>query len=171
MTLVAPAFAPMAKGLAAAANTAPKAIPAAQPEAPRSSGGEASAANLRSETARAVDAAGQSAVAPRLRDQETTERSNRLRARQDAPTGPPPAFEESLLERRWRTAFDPPDIRKLATSSAQTDQAPANVEVAVLPVKGESDTAPVPSELAKAGFAETRAISDDALPATLNVRG
>ncbi len=112
MALVAPAIAPLAKGLpVATSHTAPKATATPQTEAPRSSAGEASAANLRTETARAIDAPGQSAVSPRLRDQETAERSNRLLAKNDRPTGPRPAFDESLLERRSRTAFDPPEFQ------------------------------------------------------------
>ena len=172
MTLVAPAIAPLAKGLAVAtSHTAPKAAASPQTEAPRSSAGEVSAANLRTETARAVDAAGQTAVAPRLRDQETTERSNRLPAKHDAPTGPPPAFDESLLERRSRTALDPPEIIEQTKSAPPSGDTDTDEEPPASPVAITTDTPPTPSEKAEAGFAETRAISDDAKLATLDVKG
>jgi len=171
MTLVAPTVAPLAKGLSVAtSHTAPKATTTPATEAPRSSTGEVSAGNLKTETARAIDAAGQSSVAPRLRDQETVERSKRLPPKLDVPTGPPPAFQESLLERRTRTALDPPDIMKEARPAptggdTETDEPPAPPDIA------QSDTPPTPIEKAEAGFAETRAISDDSKLATLDVRG
>ena len=57
--------------------TAQTAIRTAQPQAPetaRASAGEAAAANVRTETPIAIQAAEQSAVAPRLRDQETADK-------------------------------------------------------------------------------------------------
>ncbi len=171
MTLVAPTVAPLAKGLSVAtSHTAPKATTTPAAEAPKSSTGEVSAGNLRTETARAIDAVGQSAVAPRLRDQETVERSKRLPPKLDAPTGPSPAFDESLLERRTRTALDPPDITKVArpapaTGDAETEEPP------VPPAIAQSDTPPTPIEKAEAGFAETRAISGETEQTTLDVKG
>ena len=172
MTFAAPAVAPLAKGLSVAtSHTAPKATAAPTTEAPKSSAGEVSAGNLRTETARAIDAASQSAVAPRLRDQETVERSKRLPPRLDAPTGPPPAFDESVLERRSRTAFDPPDAAVKTETEPPKEDADDDDTSAPFPVESKSDTPPNPREKAEAGFAETRAISDDAKLATLNVKG
>ncbi|MGI9394430.1 MAG: hypothetical protein ACR2OY_07270 [Boseongicola sp.] len=172
MALVAPAIAPLAKGLSVAtSHTAPKATAALQTEAPRSSAGEVSAANLKSETARAIDAAGQSAVAPRLRDQETAERSNRLSAKNDKPTGPRPTFDESLLERRSRTAFDPPEIANKPKLEPVSGGSDAAYKAHASAIKDPSDTPPARSEKAEAGFAETRAISGDAILATLDLKG
>lgn len=172
MTLVAPTVAPLAKGLSVAtSHTAPKPASTPQTEAPRSSGGEVSAANLRTETARAIDAAGQSAVAPRLRDQETIERSKRLPPKLDAPTGPPPAFDESVLERRSRTALDPPETVAPAKSVPPNKDAEAEEEPPPAPVALTPETPPTPSERAEAGFAETRILSEPDQPAALDVRG
>lgn len=174
MALVAPAIAPLAKGLSVAtSHTAPKATASPQTEAPRSSAGEVSAANLKADTARAIDAAGQSAVAPRLRDQETTERSNRIPAKNDAPTGPRPTFDESLLERRSRTAFDPPEVARPTASVPPSD---------VSDTKDKSDRATNATQLvanipsgvtanAEEGFAEALVLSEPGKPATLDVRG
>ncbi len=171
MTLVAPAVAPLAKGLSVAtSHTAPKAAATPLTEGPRSSTGEASAANIKSETSRAIDAAGQSAVAPRLRDQETTERSNRLAAKRDAPTGPPPTFDESLLERRSRTALDPPEIA-VQTNAPPSEKTENDQELPTPPPKLVSDTPPTPTEKAEASFAETRAISEPSVSATLDAKG
>lgn len=172
MTLVAPAVAPLAKGLSVAtSHTAPKAASTPLSEAPRSSTGEVSAANIKSETSRAIDAAGQSAVAPRLRDQETTERSNRLAANRDAPTGPSPAFDESLLERRSRTALDPPEFAKQAKWPPPSEETKTDKEPPAAPAAFVSETPPTPREKAEAGFAETRAISDTSQSTTLDVKG
>lgn len=76
----------------------------------RGSAGERSAGSLRPETLRAVDAARQKTVAPRLRSQETTEQTDRTFADKDGPTGPPPAFEESALARIRRRALEPPEL-------------------------------------------------------------
>ncbi|MGI9390370.1 MAG: hypothetical protein ACR2O1_09965 [Boseongicola sp.] len=174
MALVAPAIAPLAKGLAVAtSHTAPKATAALQTEAPRSSAGEVSAANLKAETARAIDAAGQSAVAPRLRDQETAERSNRLSAKNDTPTGPRPTFDESLLERRSRTAFDPPEI------ATQAKSAPAriipdtndNSDDTAINLQAPTGIQAQVTTQAEEGFAEALNLSESGTPPTLDVRG
>lgn len=174
MALVAPAIAPLAKGLSVAtSHTAPKATATPQTEAPRSSAGEVSAANLKTETARAIDAPGQSAVSPRLRDQETAERSNRLSAKYDAPTGPRPTFDESLLERRSRTAFDPPEIADQAKSTPPPGISASN-NGADETVKDVEAPPRVPSKVtaqAEEGFAEALVLSEPGKPATLDVRG
>jgi len=174
MALVAPAIAPLAKGLSVAtSHTAPKATATPQTEAPRSSSGEVSAANLRTETARAVDAPGQSAVAPRLRDQETTERSNRLSAKNDRPTGPRPTFDESLLERRSRTAFDPPEIAdraKPAPPSEESDTAD-DAERTANDVQAPAGAPSTVTAQAEEGFAEVLILSEPDIPATLDIRG
>ncbi len=75
----------------------------------KATSGVASAANVRAETTQAVDPSRQASVAPRLRDQETLERTPRLGPSGDGPTGPPPAFQETPLQRAARTVFDPPE--------------------------------------------------------------
>ena len=174
MALVAPAIAPLAKGLSVAtSHTAPKATATPQTEAPRSSTGEVSAANLRTETARAIDAPGQSAVAPRLRDQETAERSNRLPAKNDSPTGPRPTFDESLLERRSRTALDPPEIADQASTPpprgiSDADDKP---EAAVNDIPAPARVPSTATAQAEESFAEALVLSEPGKPGTLDVRG
>lgn len=156
-------LAPKSAAPPAPATTANK---TAQPEMARSSVGEAAPRNIRAETTQAVDATEQTTLMPRLRDQETAERTNRTPPDTRAPAGPPPAFEESPLERQARVAFDPPE--------PEVDR-PAPKELADgpdLPEAGERslsraepdelpDPPPTPSERAETSFAETRAIADD----------
>lgn len=143
-----------------------------QAESARSSAGENAAANVRAETTRAVDAPEQSAVAPRLREQETKERPDSVF---DELVGPEPTFEESPLERQARVALDPPEIEAApAKSDAQAVQArspddvddPA-IETTEPPVF--EDPPPTPSEKAEASFAETRTLATTAEPATIDV--
>lgn len=151
---------------------------ASQPQAPetaRASAGESSAANIRLETTKAVTAPEQTAVAPRLRDQETAERSERALPANDTPTGPPPTFEESPLERQVRVAFDPPEPE--AANDAPAPAAKAEVrdtpeDLPELTVSGEAppaDPPPTPAEKAEASFAETRTMSKPHEPSTVNV--
>ncbi|MCG6883258.1 MAG: hypothetical protein LJE62_05830 [Silicimonas sp.] len=127
------------------------------PETPRASAGEAAASNIPLETAKAVTSPEQSAVAPRLRDQENAEQSNRADLRKDVPTGPPPAFDESPLERQARLAFDPPEHPVEGPSRDS-----ASIEAGDAPEDVESDAGytieppPTRSERAEASFAETR---------------
>lgn len=125
--------------------TANRTLTPSGPDTARASVGEVAAGNVRAETARAVDAPEQSAVAPRLRDRETTEASQRLAREADAPTGPPPSFEESPLERQKRTAFEPPDIRPKPDSAQQEPPGRAR-------------------EQAEIGFAGTRALAEPREP-------
>jgi hypothetical protein len=172
MTLVAPAVAPQAKGLpVATSHTAPKAAATPLTEAPRSSTGEISAANIKPETSRAIDAAGQSAVTPSLRDQETAERSNRLSARRDAPTGPPPAFDESLLEQRARTALDPPEFAERAKSQPREIQTNENSRSAQIDFQILEPTASAVTTQAEEGFAETLVLSEPSKSTELDIRG
>lgn len=146
---------------------------AAQPQAPetaRTSAGEAGAANVRAETPSAVQAAEQSAVAPRLRDQETAETTDRDVPTKDAPTGPPPSFEESPLERQARVALDPPEKSEAANAedappptrdeerSATTQEEPKAVE-----------PPPTPTERAEVSFAETQSLAEPKGPATVDL--
>lgn len=147
------------------------------PEAARASVGEASASNVKLATASAVTAPDQAAVAPRLRDQETAERTERSAPGKDAPTGPPPSFKESPLERQARVAFDPPELPvepafdlNAEVSSADrdvTEDVPQESEA--LDEGAEIDPPPTPSERAEASFAETRTISEPREPATVDV--
>lgn len=145
------------------------------PEAARASAGETSAAQITMMTARAVTAPDQAAVAPRLRDQETAERTERAPQAKDAPTGPPPAFKESPLERQARIAFDPPEVPTLpepvardvpnaVAAPSETDLGQSRLEAAP-----PADPPPTPTERAEASFAETRTISTPKEPATIDM--
>lgn len=166
-------FAPK-PAVAAAPPTASKTTAPPSPDTARASVGEAAAGNLRAETARAVDAPEQSAVAPRLRDQETAERTDRLPPDTDRPTGPPPAFEESPLERQARVALDPPDTPPEAAPPVQDTPGNATETTAreiSLPGDDTKDTAPPPTprERAEVSFAETRTMSEPREAAAFDV--
>lgn len=153
------------------------------PETARSSAGEATAANVKTETAKAVTAPEQSAIAPRLRDQETTERSERAPLAKDAPTGPPPTFVESPLERQARVVFDPPDLNAMPQKSEavpQIEAEPRGEETGPSPeppvgapeANAEAppqDPPPTPTERAEASFQETITLSEPKEPASIDV--
>lgn len=157
--------------------SANKAVQAAAPEAARASAGETAASNVKLATSSAVTAPDQSAVAPRLRDQETSERSERALPGKDAPTGPPPSFEESPLERQARVAFDPPeqpvepafdlrpDVEVVEKQTSSNDEGTLEVVTAEAP----ADPPPTPSERAEASFAETRTLSEPKEAAQVDV--
>lgn len=149
---------------------------AAQPQAPetaRGSAGEAGAANIRTETPNAIQAAEQSAVAPRLRDQEKAETSNRETPAKDAPTGPPPSFEESPLERQARVAFDPPEAEPGSKPEDSAEPAPAeDTPSRSASEQGETarkDPPPTPTERAETSFAETQSLAEPKEPAKVDV--
>lgn len=152
------------------------ALKTAQPSAPetaRASAGETGAV-IRAETTLAIDAPEQTAVAPRLRDQETAERTARQRLARDAPTGPPPAFDENLLERQVRTAFEPPKqvappTVGPATTSLDELPAPAS-KPAPVPDDTTNDFPEARTERAQAGFAESRALLDDREPYRVDLK-
>ena len=129
------------------------------PETSRASAGEAAASNVQLETSRAVTAPEQSAVAPRLRDQENAERSERLHATTDEPTGPPPAFEESPLERQARVAFDPPKPTAEPPNTGATDAPHPQEAVGIEQAEASNDPPPTPAERAEASFAEIRTLA------------
>lgn len=160
----------------AATNAPPTANKTTAPPAPetaRGSIGEMAAWNLKAETALAVDAPDQAAVAPRLRDQETSERTDRVQADRDSPTGPPPAFEESPLERQARVALDPPETPN--TPDAPPDAELPETETArpdsnrQTDVNGDIDPPPTRRERAEVSFAVTRTLSEPREPAALDV--
>lgn len=128
-----------------------------------SSTGEPGASNVRLATSVAVTAPEQTAVAPRLRDQETTERTERSTPPTDAPTGPPPAFDESPLERQARVVFDPPDM-----IVAQQDE-PEQSGQGFGPESEQPDPPPAPRDRAEIGFAEARSLSNRADNGTVNI--
>lgn len=146
------------------------------PETTRASAGETAAANVRAESARAVQAPDQGAVAPRLREQETVERTRREQPAKDTPTGPPPAFEESPLERQARVALDPPADDSAPAPVSRGPDRPLPVEgsgsndgdalaTAASEAEGDIDPPPTPTARAEAGFAETRTIAGERKPA------
>jgi hypothetical protein len=154
-----------------AAQTAQKTTQAL--ETTRASAGEAGSSAVRSETVDAAKAAEQSTVAPRLRDQERSESSDRRLAWRDAPAGPPPAFEESPLERQARVALDPPDemaAQPVKVPVAETSEEPSVDEVPPRPAPERVDPPPTPTERAEASFSETRALSSPRDRATVDVR-
>lgn len=102
----------------------------------KASAGVAAPAKVRAETTMAVDPSRQSAVAPRLRDQENAERSARVPPTGDGPTGPPPSFEETPLQRASRVIFDPPEAYLDVAAQIEADIAsvePEPAEVADAP--------------------------------------
>ena len=136
--------------------------------------GEAAASNVRAETASAVRAPDQLTAAPRLRDQETAERSERHLADKKAPTGPPPAFEESPLERQARVALDPPDVAPEPEAEVEVSSVdePDNVsgdDAADDGEMAEIDPPPTPRERAEVSFTETRAIAEPVESASVDV--
>lgn len=160
----------------APAMTAQKTTQPQAPETARTSAGESAAANIKAETSVAIQAAEQSSVAPRLRDQETAERTERALPAKDDPTGPPPTFEESPLERQARVAFDPPEQTPPASDQvefAPVDDAPDEAPVPEVATSGEEappDPPPTRTEKAEASFTETRSMADVKEPATVDVR-
>lgn len=161
---------PVNTGQPGAAQAANKASQPQTPEAPRSSAGETTSTNGTLSAAKAVTAPEQSAAAPRLRDQETAEQSERDA---DAPAGPPPAFEESYLERQARVAFDPPDPTDAVTTERvdepdadAVDQAATDLPDTQAPTP---EPPPTPTERAEVGFAETRTLASPREPTLLDV--
>ena len=155
--------------------TAQKTSQPQAPETARTSSGESAAANIKAETTKAVQAPEQSSVAPRLRDQETAERTERPEPAKDEHTGPPPAFEESPLERQARVAFDPPEEPPARSEPSAASEAPPPVADEGEDVKAESaeapaDPPPTPTEKAEASFSETRTLAEGREPGTVDVR-
>lgn len=153
--------------------TAQKTAQPTAPETARASAGEVGA-RIRAETTLAIDAPEQTAVAPRLRDQETAERTARQRMARDAPTGPPPAFDESLLERQIRTAFEPPEqdpspTAELATKPPADLPDPTSKPVSD-PAGQATDFPEARTERAQAGFAESRALLDPREPYRVDLK-
>ncbi len=146
-------------------------------ETTRASAGETAASNIRLATANAVTAPDQTAVAPRLRDQETAERTERAAPENDTPTGPPPTFEESPLERQARTALEPPepavepafDLTPVVSVTKEASGDDAEDEPEIAKAEAPADPPPSPSERAEASFAQTKTLAAAKEPATLDV--
>lgn len=173
-----PAVSPIGANVKAAqpvtAQTAARTMQPQAPETARASAGEAAAANIKTETPNAIQAAEQSAVAPRMRDQEKAEQTERQAPLKDQPTGPEPTFEESPLERQARTAFDPPELNQAPkeqppepVESAEQDETEALPELAV--AEAPVDPPPTPTEKAEASFTETVSMSEGKEPSTVDV--
>ena len=85
--------------------------------------------------------------------------------RKTLPAGPPPAFEETLLERQARIALEFPPLDPEAEDADAENPARA-------PDATESKPAKSPKvRAAEDGFAETRAIERREEPASLDLRG
>jgi hypothetical protein len=137
-----------------------------QADTARSSAGESTAANIRAETARAVDAPEQTAVAPRLREQESKERPESVF---DDLVGPEPTFEENVLERQARVALDPPEAATPEAEAPEPVEAPEQAEIEEVDPPVFEDSPPTPTERAEKSFAETRSLADSPEPATVDV--
>ena len=148
-----------------AVQTAQKTSQPQAPETARTSAGETAAANVKAESVQAVKAAEQTAVAPRLRDQERAESTDRASTAIEEHAGPPPTFEESPLERQARVALDPPEVEfaveKVDVPATLEDDEPEHEtpEVSLGKAPANVDPPPTPSERAEASFAETRSLS------------
>ena len=160
----------------APSQTAQKTSQPQAPETARTSSGESAAANIKAETSLALQAPEQTSVAPRLRDQETAERTDRSFETVDKPTGPPPTFEETPLERQARVALDPP-VENLDDRPADpvtqpiTDDLVTGAEAEASPLPADQpDPAPTPAEKAEASFSETRTLTDTKEPATVDIK-
>ena len=156
--------------------TAQKTSQPQAPETARTSSGESAAANIKAETPQALQAPEQSSVAPRLRDQETAERTDRSDPAIDRPTGPPPTFEETPLERQARVALDPP-VETLDNGPTTpvpqpvADDPVSNAEADPAPLREDQpDPPPTPTEKAEASFSETRTLTDTKEPATVDIK-
>lgn len=145
----------------------------AQPTAPetaRASAGETAAANVRAETTLAIEAPEQVTVAPRLRDQETAERTDRGSIDKERPTGPPPAFKESLLERQARKALDSFEIADISSQAVPKDDPEVSLPGVARPgSEGEAKPKSDPRSMASAAFAETRSFSAGRETASVDV--
>lgn len=151
----------------------------ASPETARASVGEAAPSNVKLATASAVTAPEQIVVAPRLRDQETAERTERAAPAKDSPTGPPPSFEESPLERQARVALDPPDVKARPAFDVVPTAAAKETDAETEEIRADDrsgtardeavDPPPTPTERAEAGFAETRMLAEPPAPATVDL--
>ena len=146
------------------AQNAPKPNLQPQAEAPRTSMGEISADTNRSATPQAIDAAEQSSVSPRHRDQEKSENAARALGEPDPPTGPPPSFEESFLTRQAREALDPPETP--TTQDDLPELAPENEPEVVDATKASPADS---TKRAESSFTETRELSEPTVPSQINI--
>ncbi len=157
--------------------TAQKTSQPQAPETARTSSGESAAANIKAETTVAIQAPEQSSVVARLRDQETAENTDRKFPPVDRPTGPPPTFEETPLERQARVALNPPDVEFEPETPPETPAPDQNVarepeiepKIQVAASSEQPDPPPTRSEKAEASFTETRTISEPKEPASVDV--
>lgn len=147
-----------------------------QPETARSSAGEASAANIRAQSAKAVAAPEQAAITARLRNQEDAEHTERDRPAKDAPTGPPPAFKETPLQRQARIALETElqeDVEAVKRDGDDriADEAPRETQpgAASDATQPAGPAPPTPTQKAETAFAETRGLANEGQPATVDV--
>ncbi len=162
-----------------AGHTPPRAFANQSAETNRASMGETGPAKVTPLTSTAVSAPEQTATAPRLREQETAEQTDRSALPKDTPVGPPPTFDESPLERQARVALDPPDLTTQETTDTPKDPSATNsapetkeageVEIISRPNGDAPDPPPTPTERAEASFAETRTLATPKDPTTVDV--
>ncbi len=139
-----------------------------QAQAPRTSAGEPSPANLRPLTTQAIDPVKQSAVALRLPDQEKLDSTVSDVTDENAPAGPAPSFPETILARQARVALDPPEAKDLpgpepVTPFEKDETLRSTPDVDIAP------TLPMTTKKAQAGIAEIREIGAQAPDGTSSI--
>lgn len=139
-----------------ATQTVAKPAPSVQADGARSSMGETGPAQLRAEIANSIDPPAQGKAAAALLNDASPPKITQKDIDDEAPAGPPPAFDETILARQARVALDP------------TNEAPQKSEDAAPPVT--IGAPPSPTERAESAVAETRAIAEPS-EATLDQRG
>lgn len=161
--------APVAKGAQTSTGSSSGDAASTRQGAQTGSAGEVAAAKVRTETTRAVDPARQAAAAPRMRDQETAEQSDRAALPDTGPTGPRPAFQETFLQRAARLALTPPKPEGPSPTAGQTSDAPPDQDDPETPVA----LRPTTSDMSRArdGFSQTQQFVEARAPSVIDFRG
>lgn len=108
---------------------------------------------IRPETPVAIDAARRMAEPERLRDDAARKAATIERPPpDDAPTGPPPTFDETPLQRQARMALQPPDFK--------TAPPPENDADAQAAGEGQTSTSDVPDVISASDNADDRASAE-----------
>ena len=132
--------------------------------------GETAAAATQAATARAVEAPPQAVLALRLRDGETAE----TEPAPDKPAGPPPTFDETILQRDARLAREPAALASKAdTEKTQQLEPDTSDDASDGPGKPEgparANDVSAASRKAEETFSETKKIAQPPEPASVDV--
>ena len=84
--------------------------------------------------------------------------------KKNLPAGPPPSFEETLLERRARVALEFPPVLETTADNAERDDVDPDIDPRETSVSPET-------RQAQERFAETRALAEPDPPNSLDTRG